>query len=168
MAHHTINYCYAGTTRATEFNWFCPTHCYKMQYVMLKEKEKHGNGCRLPWCVNGGAQWCANAVPCCEPRTRPRKTSVINGREYVPFLETDKRDRFAFKLPFCDPDGKLSLSPKQRASFSHWARLEELSHDPKIIELVDCFSIRQVWLVALDWHGVVECNVCLKQAREVG
>ncbi|KAH6939308.1 hypothetical protein HPB50_016934 [Hyalomma asiaticum] len=72
-----------------------------------------------------------------------RKTSVINGREYVPFLETDKRDRFAFKLPFCDPDGKLSLSPKQRASFSHWARLEDLSHDPKIIELVDCFSIRQ-------------------------
>ncbi|KAH7962206.1 hypothetical protein HPB52_014908 [Rhipicephalus sanguineus] len=72
-----------------------------------------------------------------------RKTSVINGREYVPFLETDKRDRFAFKLPFCDPDGKLSLSPKQRASFSHWARLEELSSDPKIIEVVDCFSIRQ-------------------------
>lgn len=72
-----------------------------------------------------------------------RKTSLINGREYVPFLETDKRDRFAFKLPFCDPNGKLSLSPKQRASFSHWARLEELSPDPKIIELVDCFSIRQ-------------------------
>ncbi|KAL3196670.1 hypothetical protein MRX96_045143, partial [Rhipicephalus microplus] len=72
-----------------------------------------------------------------------RKTSVINGREYVPFLETDKRDRFAFKLPFCDPDGRLSLSPKQRASFSHWARLEELSSDPKIIEGVDCFSIRQ-------------------------
>ncbi|KAH9370143.1 hypothetical protein HPB48_015102 [Haemaphysalis longicornis] len=42
-----------------------------------------------------------------------------------------------------DPDGKLSLSPKQRASFSHWARLEELSADPKIIEVVDCFSIRQ-------------------------
>ncbi|XP_077516036.1 calpain-7-like isoform X2 [Amblyomma americanum] len=72
-----------------------------------------------------------------------RKTSLINGREFVPFLETDKRDRFAFKLPFCDPNGKLSLSPKQRASFSHWARLEELSHDPKIIEVVDCFSIRQ-------------------------
>ncbi|XP_077555950.1 calpain-7-like isoform X2 [Haemaphysalis longicornis] len=72
-----------------------------------------------------------------------RKMSLINGREYVPFLETDKRDRFAFKLPFSDPDGKLSLSPKQRASFSHWARLEELSADPKIIEVVDCFSIRQ-------------------------
>lgn len=72
-----------------------------------------------------------------------RKTSLINGREYVPFLATDRQDRFAFKLPFCDPEGKLSLAPKQRESFSHWVRPEDLCYDPKVIELVDCFSIRQ-------------------------
>lgn len=72
-----------------------------------------------------------------------RKTSLINGREYVPFLATDRQDRFAFKLPFCDPEGKLSLSPKQRDSFSHWVRPEDICYDPKVIELVDCFSIRQ-------------------------
>ncbi|XP_064455329.1 calpain-7-like isoform X2 [Ornithodoros turicata] len=72
-----------------------------------------------------------------------RVTSVINGREYVPFMATDRQDRFAFKLPFNDPDGKLLLSPKQKDSFSHWVRPEDLSSDPKVIELVDCFSIRQ-------------------------
>ncbi|CAN8020835.1 unnamed protein product, partial [Ixodes persulcatus] len=64
-----------------------------------------------------------------------RKTSLINGREYVPFLATDRQDRFAFKLPFCDPEGKLSLSPKQRDSFSHWVRPEDICYDPKVIEL---------------------------------
>lgn len=72
-----------------------------------------------------------------------RKTSLINGREYVPFLMTDRNDRFAYKLPFGDPDGKLLLSPKQRESFGQWVRPEDLCHQPKVIELVDCFSIRQ-------------------------
>lgn len=70
-------------------------------------------------------------------------TSMINGREYVPFMTGDLQERFIYALPFSDKHGKLSLSPKQKKSFSKWARPEEISADPKIIENIDCFSIKQ-------------------------
>ena len=71
------------------------------------------------------------------------KTSLVNGREYVPFMSGDLQERFIFSYPFSDKHGKLSLSPKQKKSLSRWARPEEISGDPKIIENVDCFSIKQ-------------------------
>ena len=71
------------------------------------------------------------------------KTSLVNGREYVPFMSGDLQERFIFSCPFSDKHGKLSLSPKQKKSLSRWARPEEISGDPKIIENVDCFSIKQ-------------------------
>ena len=73
-----------------------------------------------------------------------RTTSVINGREYVPFMSIDLKERFAYPLPFSDKDGKLALSPKQRAVFNRWVRPEDISSRPVIIEIIDCFSIRQV------------------------
>jgi calpain-7 len=70
-------------------------------------------------------------------------TSMINGREYVPFMAGDLQERFILLSTFSDRHGKLSLSPKQKKSFSRWARAEEISADPKVIENIDCFSIKQ-------------------------
>jgi calpain-7 len=70
-------------------------------------------------------------------------TSMINGREYVPFMAGDLQERFILLTSFSDRHGKLSLSPKQKKSFSRWARAEEISADPKVIENIDCFSIKQ-------------------------
>lgn len=72
-----------------------------------------------------------------------RLTSTINGREYVPFMAGDLQERFAYSMPFSDRHGKLALSPKQQRSLARWARPDEISADPKIIENVDCFSIKQ-------------------------
>lgn len=72
-----------------------------------------------------------------------RVGSLINGREYVPFMSVDLKERFAYPLPFGDKDGRLALSPKQKSVFARWARPEDISPNPKIIELIDCFSIRQ-------------------------
>ncbi|XP_047739245.1 calpain-7, partial [Hyalella azteca] len=72
-----------------------------------------------------------------------RSTSTVNGREYVPFMAIDLKEKFAYSLPFTDKDGFLLLAPKQKEKFARWARPEELSRDPKMIELIDCFSIQQ-------------------------
>ena len=49
-------------------------------------------------------------------------TSMINGREYVPFMSVDLKEKFAFPMPFSDKHGKLLLAPKQRAKLVEWAR----------------------------------------------
>jgi len=70
-------------------------------------------------------------------------TSNINSIEYVPFISADLRERFAFPLPFTDPQGKLALSSKQRSKLNRWARPEEFIREPKMIQLVDCYSVKQ-------------------------
>lgn len=70
-------------------------------------------------------------------------TSLINGREYVPFMSGDLQERFQYPVPFSDKHGKLTLSPKQMKTFSRWSRPGEISPDPKVIENIDCFSIKQ-------------------------
>lgn len=72
-----------------------------------------------------------------------RHTSIINGREYVPFLSIDLKERFSYPIPYCDRDGLLVLSPKQKSNFAEWLRLDELSANPMIITSVDCFTIKQ-------------------------
>ncbi|XP_066483406.1 calpain-7 isoform X4 [Tiliqua scincoides] len=72
-----------------------------------------------------------------------RKTSKINGIEYVPFMSVDLRERFAFPLPFSDKCGKLPLSPKQKAMFSRWVRPDEIANNPTMIYTVSSFSIKQ-------------------------
>lgn len=47
-----------------------------------------------------------------EELTVLKLTSVINQREYVPFLSVDLNERFAYPLPFTDKHGLLALSPK--------------------------------------------------------
>ncbi|KAM4689268.1 calpain-7 [Discoglossus pictus] len=72
-----------------------------------------------------------------------RKTSKINGIEYVPFMSVDLRERFAFPMPFSDKRGKLALSPKQKAIFSKWVRPDEITNNPTMIYTVSSFSIKQ-------------------------
>ncbi|XP_072859591.2 calpain-7 isoform X2 [Pogona vitticeps] len=72
-----------------------------------------------------------------------RKTSKINGIEYVPFMNVDLRERFAFPVPFSDKCGKLPLSPKQKAIFSRWVRPDEITNNPTMIYTVSSFSIKQ-------------------------
>ena len=72
------------------------------------------------------------------------KTSMINGREYVPFLSgIDLRERFAYPMPFSDAHGKLALSPKQKAKLVKWARPEEFMSNPCVLYKVDCYSVKQ-------------------------
>ncbi|XP_062847345.1 calpain-7 [Trichomycterus rosablanca] len=72
-----------------------------------------------------------------------RKTSKINGIEYVPFMNVDLRERFAFPVPFSDKCGKLALSPKQSAIFSRWVRPDDICNNPTMIFTVSSFSIKQ-------------------------
>lgn len=87
-------------------------------------------------------------------------TSLINGREYVPFMAGDLQERFIFSYCFSDEHGKLSLSPKQKKSFARWARPDEISEDPKVIENIDCFSIKQT--VVSDCSFVASLAVSLR------
>jgi calpain-7 len=70
-------------------------------------------------------------------------TSRINRIDYLPFMIVDLREKFATPLPFSDRDGLLKLSPKQRKNFVRWARPDELWPNPKMLERIDCFSIKQ-------------------------
>ncbi|XP_041101012.1 calpain-7-like isoform X2 [Polyodon spathula] len=79
----------------------------------------------------------------CEEIEVLRKTSKINGIEYVPFMSVDLKERFAFPMPFSDKCGKLALSPKQKAIFSRWVRPDEISNNPTMIFTVSSFSIKQ-------------------------
>lgn len=75
-----------------------------------------------------------------------RTTSGINGREYVPFLSVDLKERFAYPVPFTDKSGHLKLSRKQQGRFVRWARLEDLAESPKVFRDandIDCFNIKQ-------------------------
>ncbi|XP_042232051.1 calpain-7-like isoform X2 [Homarus americanus] len=72
-----------------------------------------------------------------------RRTSNVNGQDYVPFLAIDLKEKFAFSIPFNDKDGVLPLAPKQKKNFARWARPEDISSDPKMIEVVDYYSIKQ-------------------------
>ena len=73
-----------------------------------------------------------------------KKTSMINGREYVPFLsDIDLRERFAYPMPFSDAHGKLALSPKQKAKLVKWARPDEFMSNPTVLYKVGPYSVKQ-------------------------
>ncbi|CAL4159522.1 unnamed protein product, partial [Meganyctiphanes norvegica] len=72
-----------------------------------------------------------------------KRTSIVNKCSYVPFMAVDLKEKFAYSLPFTDKDGPLALAPKQRKNFRQWVRPEDLSSNPKMIELVDYYSIKQ-------------------------
>lgn len=73
------------------------------------------------------------------------RTSVINRREYVPFMHIDLSEKFQYAIPFTDKDGYLTLSPKQKRDFFKWVRPDEISKEPCIVcgNNPDYFSIKQ-------------------------
>lgn len=73
------------------------------------------------------------------------KTSLINSRIYVPFMEVDTKERFIFPIPFTDKDGMFELAPKQKKEFQQWIRISELSENACIImgSHADFYSIKQ-------------------------
>ena len=72
-----------------------------------------------------------------------RKTSFINGKKYLPWLDVDIYEKFGYLDLFSDPDGNLPLSVKQRDRFARWVRPNDLTDNPKMIYAVSSLSIRQ-------------------------
>jgi len=72
-----------------------------------------------------------------------KHTSYVNGKIYPPWLDVDLKEKFAYKIPFSDPDGKLALAPKQKNRLSEWVRPQDLCENPKMIYAVSSFSIKQ-------------------------
>lgn len=73
------------------------------------------------------------------------KTSLINSRIFVPFMESDAKEKFIFPIPFSDKDGLLELAPKQKKEFNQWLRISELSETITIIHgnHPDFYAIKQ-------------------------
>lgn len=73
------------------------------------------------------------------------KTSLINSRIFVPFMEVDTKERFIFPIPFTDKDGMLELAPKQKREFQEWCRVSDLCENPCVImgSHADFYSIKQ-------------------------
>ena len=62
-------------------------------------------------------------------------TSLINRRQYLPFIPGDLREKFAFPMPYTDKHGKLDLSPKQTSKLVKWARPEEFMSQPTVLQV---------------------------------
>lgn len=86
-------------------------------------------------------------------------TSRINGIDYLPWMNVDLSEKFGSHLPYDDPNGLLSLSPKQRRNFSRWERPEGIYSSPTMISsIISAFSIKQT--VISDCSFVASLSVC--------
>ncbi|CAB3402529.1 unnamed protein product [Caenorhabditis bovis] len=71
-------------------------------------------------------------------------TSNINNRLYVPFHAYDKFNEFkGIAGKFTDPDGKISLTLKQKNRLKSWKRASELFENPCLIQSIDSAAIKQ-------------------------
>lgn len=76
---------------------------------------------------------------------------MIKGRTFLPWMEGEEsREQFHYAKPFADPDGLLSLSPKQAARLGGWKRPHEFirgrpgsDQGPRMIGSVTPHSIMQ-------------------------
>jgi len=93
-------------------------------------------------------------------------TSMINGREYVPFTTGDLKEKFAFPVPFTDKHGKLSLAPKQSSKLVKWARPDEFIPNPSVIQHVDCYSVKQT--VVSDCSFVASIAISAQYEKRFG
>lgn len=95
-------------------------------------------------------------------------TSHINNLTFVPFMDVDLKEKFHYPLPYSDKDGLLELSPKQKRSLETWARIGELSSDPKLVagSNVDFYSIKQT--VVSDCSFVASLAVASLYEKQFG
>eukprot|EP01137_Pigoraptor_chileana_P028743 Opistho-2@13005 len=94
-----------------------------------------------------------------------RTTSSINARQFVPWLQADVKEKYAYGEPFCDPDGLLKLAPKQEAQFKMWARPSEFCvRTPSMIHSLSAYSIRQT--VVSDCSFVASLSICAEYEKK--
>ncbi|TPX33127.1 hypothetical protein SmJEL517_g03958 [Synchytrium microbalum] len=91
-----------------------------------------------------------------------RKTSYVNNRAYLPWLELDLNERFYYPDLFTDPDGVLKLSARQTSRFGGWKRPCQFMAAPKMIHLVSSTNIVQD--VVTDCSFVA--SLCVSSAYE--
>lgn len=75
-----------------------------------------------------------------------RRSSRINGRIYLPWMEVDLDETFAFEQLFTDPDGLLTLSTRQASKFAAWRRPHQfcvVKGGLKLINTISPYSIKQ-------------------------
>ena len=75
-----------------------------------------------------------------------RRTSVIQGKTYVPWVDSDRTSGFGgAPRSFVDPDGPLALSPSQQRHFKGWTRPGVLFKDPCMLRGArpSAFSVTQ-------------------------
>jgi MIT (microtubule interacting and transport) domain len=97
-----------------------------------------------------------------------KKSSIVNGKLYMPWLEGEEHtEGFEFEVPWTDPDGLLSLAPKQQQKLVGMKRPKEIakmrgSTEPlAMIKTVTPYTITQVSL------GVYTTTTCKNCKRAV-
>ncbi|KAK0417934.1 hypothetical protein QR680_013287 [Steinernema hermaphroditum] len=93
-------------------------------------------------------------------------TSTINGRMYVPFIQVDLNERFAYPVPFTDKDGLLALSDKQKQRLKAWMRPDEFMQTPKIIDKIDSCTIKQT--IVSDCSFVASLAISARYEKRFG
>ncbi|CAG8547190.1 18676_t:CDS:10, partial [Gigaspora rosea] len=72
-----------------------------------------------------------------------KHTSNINGRNYLPWDETDLKEEFKDNKLFLDPDGPVPLSDKQKENFGGWKRPSDIMSNPKMITRICSSAIKE-------------------------
>ncbi|CAG8611819.1 6340_t:CDS:10 [Cetraspora pellucida] len=94
-----------------------------------------------------------------------KRTSYINGKSYLPWLEADLKEEFKDEEPFLDPDGTLSLSDQQMANFGAWKRPFQIMSNPKMfVTTISSSAIKQD--IVTDCSFVASLCVCAKYERK--
>lgn len=65
-----------------------------------------------------------------------------------------------------DKHGKLELSKKQSSKLVRWARPDEFIANPKVLEVVDCFSVKQT--VVSDCSFVASIAISAQYEKRFG
>jgi calpain-7 len=93
-------------------------------------------------------------------------TSTINGITCLPFLDHDLLERFRFPSLFTDPDGNPKLSQVQMGRFAAWKRPHEFIKNPRMIDLISPYSIKQT--IITDCSFVSSITVSAYYERKFG
>ncbi|KAL5247610.1 hypothetical protein ACHWQZ_G019477 [Mnemiopsis leidyi] len=72
-----------------------------------------------------------------------KKSSYINKQLFLPWMDSDRFDKFYYMDKFTDKNGNLGLADKQKKHFGGWKRITDISEEPAIVKLASAFSIRQ-------------------------
>lgn len=92
-----------------------------------------------------------------------RRTSTINGVQYLPFIPADLAEPMNFSLGFTDKAPRLKLAPKQKVAFEVYKRPCEFMKNPQVIVDLDCMHLRQT--IISDCSFVSSCAVAAQYEK---